>query len=105
MKCTCAHLGLYSHPKEFLGNAAVRTHVSYKGKIPSTGGLEEGGTRDAASRRTASPADYRLSYSGPGQSRKVVTPRENSVLESGQVDLNYCTVLLFQLSPWIASLA
>ena len=30
-------LGLYSHPKEFLGDG-VRTHVNSKGKIPSTGG-------------------------------------------------------------------
>ena len=40
----CAHrldLGLYSHPKEFLGNG-VRTHVDTKGKIPSTGGSKEG---------------------------------------------------------------
>ena len=29
-------LGLYSHPKEFLGNG-VRTHVNSKGKILSTG--------------------------------------------------------------------
>ena len=34
-------------------------------KIPSTGGSEEDRTRDAASRRTASPTHYRLSYSGP----------------------------------------
>ena len=40
----------------------VRTHVKCKGKIPSTGGLEEGRTCDAASRRTASPAHYCLSY-------------------------------------------
>ena len=33
-------------------------------KIPSTGGSEEGGTRDAASGRTASPTHYLLSYSG-----------------------------------------
>ena len=35
----CVHrldLGLYSHPKEVLGNGA-RTHVHSKGKIPSTG--------------------------------------------------------------------
>ena len=35
----CVHrldLGLYSHPKEFLGNE-VWTHVDSKGKIPSTG--------------------------------------------------------------------
>ena len=30
------HLGLYSHPKEVLGNG-VRTHVTSKGKILSTG--------------------------------------------------------------------
>ena len=57
-------LGLYFHPKEFWGNG-VRTHVNSKGKIPSTGGSEEDGTRDAASGSTASPTHYRLSYSGP----------------------------------------
>ena len=41
------------------------THVNSKGKIPSTGGLEEGRTPDAASGRTASPTHYRLSYSSP----------------------------------------
>ena len=47
----CVHrldLGLHFHPKE-LGDG-VRTHVNSEGKIPS----EKGGTRDAASRRTAS---------------------------------------------------
>ena len=37
----CVHkldLGLYSHPKESLGNG-VRTHVNSKGKIPSTGNV------------------------------------------------------------------
>ena len=51
----CVHrldLGLYSHPKEFRGNG-VRNYVNSKGPIPSTGGSEEVGTRDAASRRTA----------------------------------------------------
>ena len=48
----------------FLWNG-VRTHVNSKGEIPSTGGSEEGPTRDAASRRTASPTYYWLSYSGP----------------------------------------
>ena len=36
----CVHrldLGLYSHPKKSFGG----THVSYKGKILSTGGSEE----------------------------------------------------------------
>ena len=56
-------LGLYAHPKEFLGNG-VRTHVNSKGKIPSTRGSEEGRTRAAASRRTSNPTHYRLSYFG-----------------------------------------
>ena len=34
-------LSLYSYPKEFLGSG-VRTHVNSKGKVPSTGGSEEG---------------------------------------------------------------
>ena len=41
----CVHrldLGLYSHPKEFLGNG-VSTHVNAKGKLPSTGRRLEGG--------------------------------------------------------------
>ena len=56
----CVHrldLGLYSHPKEFLGNG-VRNHVNSKAKIPSTGGSEEVQTHDAASCRTASPTHY-----------------------------------------------
>ena len=60
----CTDLGLYSRPKEFLRNAA-RTHVNSMGKIPSTGGSEDGRTRDAASLRTASPKLYLLNYSGP----------------------------------------
>ena len=56
-------IGLYFHPKEFLGNG-VRTHVESKGYIPSTGGSEEGRTRDSASRWTASLTHYRLSYPG-----------------------------------------
>ena len=47
----CAHrldLGLSSHPKQFLGNG-VRTHVSSKRRIPSTGGSEEGWTCNIAS--------------------------------------------------------
>ena len=46
-----------------LGNG-VRTRVNPKGKIPSPGGSEEGRTRDSASRSTASPKHYQLSYSG-----------------------------------------
>ena len=56
----CVHrldLGLYSHPKEFGGNG-IRNHVKSKGKIPSNGGSKEVRTRNAASRRTASPSHY-----------------------------------------------
>ena len=59
--CYCS---LYSYLKEFWGNG-VRNHVNPKGKIPSTGGSEEVQIRSAASHRTASPAHYQLSYSGP----------------------------------------
>ena len=62
----CVHrldLGLYSHPKTFWGNGA-RTHVCSKGKIPSSKSAEEDQTHVAASRRTASPTHYRLSYPG-----------------------------------------
>ena len=62
-ECKRARTGPRFVGKEFLGNG-VRTHVNSKGKIP-TGSSEEDGTRDAASRRTASPIHYRLSYSGP----------------------------------------
>ena len=64
----CVHrldLGLYSHPKGFLGHG-VRTHVNSKGKILATGDSEEVRTCDAVLCRTVSPAHYRLSYSGPG---------------------------------------
>ena len=48
-----------------MGGNGVRTHVNYKGKIPSTGRKtfypEEDRTHDAASSRTTSPK----SYSGP----------------------------------------
>ena len=63
----CVHrqdLGLYSHPKYFLGNG-VRTHVNAKGIIPSTEGSEQGWASDAASCRTVSPKHYWLSDSSP----------------------------------------
>ena len=63
----CVHkldLGLYSHVKEFVRNG-VRNHGISKGKIPSTGGSQEGWTHDTASRRTVSPTLNRLSYSSP----------------------------------------
>ena len=62
----CVHrldLDLYSHAK-FLGNG-VRTSVNSKGKIHSTRGSEEDRTGNAVSGRTANPAHYVLSYSGP----------------------------------------
>ena len=63
----CVHrldLGLYPHPKEFGGNG-VRNYANSKGKIPSTGGSVEVRTCNAASRRTASPTHYQLSYPSP----------------------------------------
>ena len=65
MECLCALTGpwfILSCERD-LGNG-VRSHANSKGKIPSTRGPEEGGTHDAASRRTASPAHDWLSYSG-----------------------------------------
>ena len=65
----CVHrldLGLYSHPKEFLGNG-VRTLVNFKGKIPSTrkifprGGLN---TRRCI-KQDSEPNTLPASYSSP----------------------------------------
>ena len=42
----------------------VRTHVNFTGIIPSTGGSEEGQTRNAASCRRVNQTRYQLSYSG-----------------------------------------
>ena len=74
----CVHrldLGLYSHQKEFWGNG-VRSHVNSKGKIPSTESSEEVQTYNAASRRTASPTHYQLSYSGPHADKWTGMPAE-----------------------------
>ena len=59
-------LGLCSHPKEFWGNG-VRTHVGSREKspLPEKSSSEEDRSHVAALRRTASPALYQLSYSGP----------------------------------------
>ena len=46
----CLHrldLGLCPRPEEFFGNGA-RTHVNFKGKIPSVGGSEQDRTHAAA---------------------------------------------------------
>ena len=68
-------LCLYSHLKEFIANG-VRSHVTPKGNVPSTGGLEEDQTRDIALRRTTSPPHYRLSYSGPQTWVRTPSPQE-----------------------------
>ena len=76
MECMCAqtrHRFILSSERVFFffflggggGWNGVRTHVYCKGKFPSTRSLEEERTHDAASRRTVSPTQYRLSYSGP----------------------------------------
>ena len=60
------NLGLYSHPKELLGNG-VGAHIDSNGKIPSTSkkfSSDEDRTHDAASSRTASPTHYQRTYSG-----------------------------------------
>ena len=100
MECMCEQtnketnfarkLGLYSHPKEFQG-MELESVLTPRGKIPSTGGSEEGRTRDAASRRTASPTHYLLSYTGIrscGENPKVTRKSTNKFF------LSY--ILLFQ---------
>ena len=64
----CVHrldLGLYSHPKQFLGNG-VRNHVNSKEKplLPEKFSSEENLTHDAVSSKTVSPTQCQLSYSG-----------------------------------------
>ena len=63
MECMCAQTRpqFILSSERVVGNG-VRTHVISKGKITSSGGIEEGRIRDAASRRTASPTHYRLSF-------------------------------------------
>ena len=106
----CVHrldLSLYPHPKQSLGNR-IRNQYSFKGKIPSTRGSEEGQTHYATSDRTASSTHHRLSYSSPcpddqndRQGRK--TPR--SVIQSvwvgqevqeDQLDTNSAYILFYQ---------
>ena len=65
----CEHrldLGLYSHPKEFLGNG-VRTHVNSKEKtcLPAKIFPEENRTLDAASSGTASPTHHQRTVQPP----------------------------------------
>ena len=61
-------LGIYSHPKEFWGNA-VRTHVNSQGKNPLYWGKkispEEDRTHDAASSKTVSPSHYQRAIPAP----------------------------------------
>ena len=62
------NLGLYSHPKEFLGNG-VRARVNSKGKIPSTGGkknlLRGGQNARSCIKQDSEPKILPRSYSGP----------------------------------------
>ena len=64
--CMCAQTRprFVLSPERVLGNG-IRTHVHFKGIIPSTGGSYQDRIHDAASRRTASPTHCLLSYSGP----------------------------------------
>ena len=66
MECMCAQTSprFILSFERVLGNG-VRTHVSSKGKILSTGGWEEGWTCDTTSCRTANPTHYQQSYSLP----------------------------------------
>ena len=65
-------LSLYSHPKEFWGNG-VRSHINSKRQNLSTGSSKKGWTCYAASRRTANPTYYWLSYCGPQIWNKIAT--------------------------------
>ena len=66
MECMCAqNRDQFTLSSERVLENGVRTHVNSKGKIPSTRGLEEGPTCDAALHKTESPTHYQLSYSGP----------------------------------------
>ena len=56
----------------------VQTHVNSKGNIPSARRSEEGRTCDAASRRTANPTHYPLSYSDPWE-EQYLTKQELTV--------------------------
>ena len=59
-------LDLYSHPKEFGGNEpGPILSPREKSPLPGKFSSEEDRTREAASRRTTSPANNQLSYSGP----------------------------------------
>ena len=64
----CVHrldLGLYSHPKEFLGNG-VSTHAHSKGKIPSTGKILRGGwNQRCCMKQDSKPNILPMSYSIP----------------------------------------
>ena len=58
-------ISVYTRIRKNLGGTESETMLTPREKIPSTGGREEVRTRDTASRRTASPTHYRLSYSRP----------------------------------------
>ena len=81
MECmwnTCVHrldLGLYSNLKEFWGNG-VRTHVYFKGKIPSTKKIlpREGSNPRRCIKQDSEPNTLPTSYSAPPPSLPLPQP-------------------------------
>ena len=68
--CVCRlDLGLYSHPKEFLGNG-VKTHVNSRGKIPSTRRnlVIRGSNPQGCIKQDSDPDTLSIAYSGPQNS-------------------------------------
>ena len=70
-ECMCAQTTprfILSFERDIMNG--VRTLLTLRKKIPCTGknsSLDEDPNYDAASRRTASPAHYQMSYAGPSQ--------------------------------------
>ena len=81
----CVHrldLGLYFHPKEFWGNG-VRTHVNFKGKIPSTRMiLHRGGWNPwRCIKQDSQPNTLPFSYSGPHQAGQPAQHTTNQLFQ------------------------
>ena len=88
----CAHrldFGLNSHPKEFWGNG-VRTHVNFKGKIPSTGKLLSRGVSNPLRciKQDSEPNTLPVSYSGPIPYLKTERQKEGHEGRQRQRDTN-----------------
>ena len=68
-ECTCAHIltSVYTLIRKSFGRMESEPMLTPREKSPQPGKFssEEDRTHDAASRRTASPTHYQLSYSGP----------------------------------------